>query len=67
MDIESRCVVVAMVTSKSTKCSSGSVRVSFAVLYFDHYMKKKTNPLDFSNSLHDLMLKGPTFIHVTLY
>lgn len=42
MDIRSCWVVVAMVTSKSTKCSAWSVRVSSATLYLHPCKEEKT-------------------------
>lgn len=42
MDIRSCCVVVAMVTSKSTKCSTWSVRVSSVTLCLPPCMKART-------------------------
>lgn len=65
MDIRSCWVVVAMVTSKSTKCSAWSVRVSSATLYLHPCMKEKT-----SSCLEDLILKGQSnhiYVKTTLH
>lgn len=54
MDIQTCCVVVAMVTPKSTKCSTWSVRVSSVTLCLLHCAEAKTvkNPNYYTNCLN---------------